>query len=82
MLSRRAARIRIKRVRVFFIAAFLLIFAGAVTWSSVASSQAVGGPPLVVSVAPNGVALNEPLAVQPTIALTAGDTQTLSLIHI
>lgn len=79
MLSRRAARMRFKRVRVFLIAAFLLIFAGAVTWSSVSSSQAVGGPPLVVSVAPNGVALNEPLAVQPTIALTAGDTQTVTV---
>ena len=58
---------------------FALIFGIlGILWSTIGSSEAVGNP-LTVTVAPDGVALNEPLAIQPTIALTAGDTQTVTV---
>jgi hypothetical protein len=78
-LSRRAARTLVKRVRMFVIGLVLLVASIAAVWSTVSASQAVGGPALVVSTTPDGIALNEPLAVQPTIALTPGDTKTVTV---
>jgi hypothetical protein len=77
-LSHRKQRTRNRRIRNGLFSFALIFGILGILWSTIGSSEAVGNP-LTVTVAPNGVALNEPLAVQPTIALTAGDTQTVTV---